>query len=71
MIKILAQSVKRPEQTTQAISLSEAQIKLQASIKAAEEKRLQQEARSKVLQESANKRYSFSPSSKHKHHIQY
>ncbi len=64
MIKILAQSVKRPEQTTQAISLSEAQIKLQASIKAAEEKRLQQEARSKVLQESANKRYSFSPSSK-------
>ncbi len=61
MVKILAQSVKRPEPTTQAASLTEAQIKLQASIKAAEEKRQLQEARSKVLQESANKRYSFTP----------
>lgn len=64
MVKILAQSAKRNVPTAQAISLTEAQIKLQASINAAEEKRVQQEARSKVLQESANKRYSFTPFSK-------
>lgn len=64
MVKVLAQSIKRPEPATQAVFLTEAQIKLQTSIKVAEEKRLQQEAASKILRESANKRYSFSPPSK-------
>jgi len=64
LVKTLAQSAKPPEISTpavgQAIKPTENQLKIQASIKALEEKRLQQEARSKVLQQAANKRYDFS-----------
>jgi len=56
---ILAQSAQPPKQPNKETSVSAAQLKLKASIKEAQEKKQQDEARSKVLQGAANKVYDF------------
>lgn len=62
MMNSLAQSAQRPRQTAQEPIASPAQVKLQAILKEAQDKKQQDEARSKVLQSAANKKYDFSNS---------
>ncbi len=66
LVKVLAKAVSTPKMAPVPVKLTpeeakkqEAQMKLQATIKAEAEKKAQREAQSKVLQEAANRSYSF------------